>query len=45
MQQNQNILSDDSFVVLEKENILVNFGLDGYYPTEFFSEVDLRQTR
>jgi len=39
IQLNQNILGDDGFVALEKENILVSCGLDGYYSTEFLGRL------
>ena len=35
IQLNENILGDDGFVALEKENVLISSGLDGYYSTEF----------
>lgn len=40
IQLNQNILGDDGFVALEKENILVSCGLDGYYTTEFLGRLN-----
>jgi flavin reductase (DIM6/NTAB) family NADH-FMN oxidoreductase RutF len=40
IQLNQNILGNDGFVALGKENILVSCGLDGYYSTEFLGRLN-----
>jgi len=36
---NHNIFGDDGFVALEKEGILLSYGLDGYYSTEFLGRL------
>ncbi|NEW85339.1 MAG: hypothetical protein GZ094_23655, partial [Mariniphaga sp.] len=36
---NENILGNDGFIALEKENVLVSGGLDGYYSTEFIGRL------
>lgn len=36
---NEDIVSHDGFVALEKENVLVSSGLDAYYSTEFLGRL------